>query len=94
MSIAQTILGQIKAVDPRAIGAWGAKDFVNTGLGLRFKTTGLVRWKGYVHVVYDEGADLYNVEFLRVRAGKVKRDKVAEGIFAEQLVDVIDEQVG
>lgn len=38
MNVAQTVLAQIKATDPMALMAWGAKDFVNNGKGLRFKT--------------------------------------------------------
>ena len=31
MSIAVVIRDQIKAIDPRALMAWGAKDLVNSG---------------------------------------------------------------
>ena len=94
MSIAQNILAQIKALDPRAIWAWGAKDFVATKNGLLFKSSGMVRWKGYVHITLDEGQDLYNIEFYRMRGVKRTMAATVEGIFADQLVELIDSQVG
>ena len=94
MSIATTILNQIKAIDPRAIWAWGAKDFVATKNGLLFKSSGMVRWKGYVHVTLDEAQDLYNIEFYKMRGVKRTVAASVEGVFADQLVELIDSQVG
>lgn len=94
MTIAQTIFSQIKTIDPRAIFAWGAKEFVNMGDGLKFKTSGMVKWKGYVYVKYNEGTDLYDIEFFRIRDCEIKCDKEMTGIFAEDLVHVIDGVVG
>jgi len=94
MSIAKTILGQINALDPQAMWAWGAKNAVDTGKGLTFKTSGMVRWKGRVRIELDLGKDLYNVSFMRVRAHQLKIDKQLEGVFAEDLVEIIDAQVG
>lgn len=93
MTVAQTILSQIKAIDPRAIWAWGAKEFVNMGDGLKFKTSGMVKWKGYVHIRYNEGTDLYDIEFFRVRNANIKTDKGMTGVFVEDLVRVIDSVV-
>jgi hypothetical protein len=53
-----------------------------------------VRWKGYVYIKYDEGRDLYNIDFFRVRNADVKYDRQLEGVFAEDLVDLINAQVG
>jgi len=75
-------------------GRLGAKDLVNMGDGLKFKTGGMVRWKGYVYVKYDEGRDLYNIDFFRLRKLEIKMDKQVEGVYAEDLVRIIDEQVG
>jgi hypothetical protein len=94
MSVANIIRGQILAVDRFALGAWGAKELINMGNGLKFKTSGMVRWKGYVYVKYDEGQDLYNIDFFRVRGVEIKYDKKVEGVFAEDLVQMIDAQVG
>lgn len=94
MSVAKIILDQIKALDKWAMGSWGAKELMNMGDGLKFKTSGMVKWKGYVYVKYDEGQDLYNVIFGRVRKLEWKVDKQVDGVFAEDLVNVIDGQVG
>lgn len=94
MSVATIIRDQIRAVDRFAFGAWGAKELMNMGNGLKFKTSGMVRWKGYVCVKYDEGSDLYNIDFFRVRGVDIKYDKKVKGVFAEDLVQLIDAQVG
>lgn len=94
MSVAQIIRSQIYALDRFAFGAWGAKDLLNMGNGLKFKTSGMVKWKGYVYVKYDEGSDLYNIDFFRVRGVDIKYDKQVEGVFVEDLVRIIDAQVG
>lgn len=94
MTIAQTILSQIKTIDPRATWAWGAKELVNMGDGLKFKTSGMVKWKGYVYIKYNEGTDLYDIEFFRIRNCEIKCDKGMTDIYAEDLVRVIDSVVG
>lgn len=94
MNTATIIRDQIRALDRFAFGAWGTKDMVNMGDGLKFKTSGMTRWKGHVYVKYDAGRDLYNVDFFRIRKAEVKYDKRVEGVFAEDLVTVIDEVVG
>lgn len=94
MSIAHTILSQIKTIDPRATWAWGAKELVNMGDGLKFKTSGMVKWKGYVYIKYNEGTDLYDIEFFRIRNCEIKCDRGMTDIYAEDLVRVIDEVVG
>lgn len=94
MNVAQTIVAQIKTLDRRAFMAWGAKDFVNMGQGLKFKSSGLVRWKGYVYVKYNVGTDLYDLDFFRIRGTEIKYTKRLEGIFAEDLVNIIDGVVG
>lgn len=94
MNIAQTILSQIKTFDPRALWAWGAKDLVNMGNGLKFTSSGMCRWKGQVYIRYNEGKDLYEVEFFRIRKAQMITVKTVEDVYAEDLVGVIDQQVG
>jgi hypothetical protein len=94
MSIAQTILAQIRAIDFWAMGAWGAKDLVFMKDGLKFKTSGMVKWKGYVYVKYDYGQDLYDVIFARIRKMEWVEDEKVEGVYAEDLVRIIDSRVG
>lgn len=94
MNTAQIILSQIKALDPRALMAWGAKDMMNMGDGLKFKTSGMTPWKGYVYIKYNEGKDLYDIDFFRFRKMYVTYDKKVTEVFAEDLVSIIDEFVG
>lgn len=94
MSIAQTILSQIKTLDPRAIWAWGAKEFVNMGDGLKFKTSGMVKNKCYVYIKYNEGTDLYDIQFYKLRNFEVNVIKNYDGVFACDLVQIIDSVVG
>jgi hypothetical protein len=94
MSIGKTILSQIKTIDFWALGAWGAKDLVLMRDGLKFKTSGMVKRKCYVYVKYDEGMDLYDVIFARIRKMEWVEDERVEGVYAEDLVRVIDSRVG
>lgn len=94
MSIAHTILDQIRAIDPMALPAWGARDLVNMGNGLKFKTSGMTPWKGWVYVRYNEGRDLYEIDFFRLRKAEVRYDQQVEDVYAEDLVRVIDGFVG
>lgn len=93
-SITATIFNQIKLLDRRAMMAWGAKELVAMNDGLKFKTSGLVRWKGYVYIRYDAGADLYNIEFARIRKLEWVVDKIVKGVYVEDMIRVIDAQVG
>lgn len=93
-AVSQTIVNQIKALDKQAFAAWGAKEFVNMNDGLKFKVGGMTKWKGYVYVKYDKGSDLYNIQFFRIVKMEIKTDKEAKGVQAENLVQVIDAQVG
>lgn len=94
MNTATIIRDQIRALDRWAFGAWGVKDLVNMGNGLKFKTSGMAEWKGYVYVKYDAGNDLYDIDFFRIRKAEVKYDARKSGVFAEDLVRIIDAQVG
>lgn len=95
MSVAKTILEQIRTIDPRAMFAWGAvkAPVLLLDTAVKFKTSGMVKWKGHVHIKLN-GNDLYDIEFYRIRNGQIKTDKVVTDIYAEQLVETIDEQVG
>jgi hypothetical protein len=94
MTLAQTILDQIKTLDPWAMGAWGAKNLVSMEDGLKFQTSGMTPWKGHVYVKYVYGKDLYEIQFYRIRKGEIKMDKVIEDVYAGDLVRLIDGFVG
>lgn len=93
MTVANNIRDQIRAADIRALFAWGAKSFVGTDNSLRFKTSGLVKWKGLVTITLN-GRDLYDVEFGKIRGVDYKVTKTVEDVFVEDLVKIIDAQVG
>lgn len=94
MNTAQVILFQINAMDPVAMFAWGAKDVTNVGDGLQFKTSGITPYKGNVYIKYNEGTDLYDIQFYRIRNLEKINDHVVEDIYAEDLVRIIDDFVG
>lgn len=91
MSIAKTIISQIKYGDRAALMAWGAINFVALEEtkefqgGVRFKVNGL-KFKGYVQVQL-RWVDDYTISFLS-KTGEVK--KQVEGAYCDMLVDVID----
>lgn len=90
MEIATTTRNQIIALDRGALFAWGAKDMVATNRGLQFRVGGLAKFKGLVHIKYDAGADLYDVEFLKIKKGLPVVVQTTDGIYAEDLVRAID----
>lgn len=94
MNTAQIIVSQIRAIDPMALMAWGARDLVNMGNGVKFKTSGMTPWKGWVYVRYNEGRDLYEIDFFRLRKAEIKMDCTLDDVYAEDLVRVIDDFVG
>lgn len=94
MEIAKTINAQINTLDRMAFIAWGAKDKVAMKDGLKFKTSGMVKWKGYVYIKYNHGKDLYDIQFFKIVKMQVKTVKEVHDVYAEDLVKVIDAQVG
>lgn len=57
--------------------------------GLRFKVQGFLH-KGWVTVEYNEGADLFDIKLL---SNQLKEVKSIEGIYFDELIDVIDNHV-
>jgi hypothetical protein len=94
MTIAKIIHTQLKQLDQMALWAWGTKDLVAMNDGLKFKTSGSVKWKGYVYIKYDEGQDLYNIDFFKICKMEIVYSEQLEGVFAEDMVRLIDEVVG
>ena len=90
MSVAKTILSQIKIIDAYAMMAWGAKDLVNTSKGLQFRVGGLAKFKGLVHVKYNKVTDLYDIDFIKIKKHMPVVVKTSEGVFAQDMVNTID----
>lgn len=57
--------------------------------GIKFNVNGF-KHKGWVEVVYDEGADLFNINLLNDSNNVVKQ---INGVYLDNLVDVIDNAV-
>ena len=47
-----------------------------------------------MYIKYNEGTDLYDIEFFRIRNCKVHGDRKYRDVFAEDLVRIIDVVVG
>lgn len=93
LTVAKTMLEQIKMIDPRALMAWGAKEFVGSDNSLRFRSSGLVKNKGIVTIRLNS-MDLYDIEFGKIRNHEYKVVNRMEDIYAEDMVAVIDGMVG
>ena len=91
MEIAQTILNQIKYTDRSALMAWGAKGFTaqleskEFQGGVKFLVNGL-KFKGIIRIML-RWVDDYTLTFTSVSGKEIKR---FEGIYCDQLVEVID----
>lgn len=62
--VAETIIQQIKNLDPLALPAYGARDFKFFDLGLCFKVSGK-KFKGRIFIHYVRKLDLYKIEFIK-----------------------------
>jgi len=98
MSIGQTIISQINEIDFWARARWGVtggtgRRPIKIENGVKFKTCGIVKWKGWVSITLN-GMDTYDISFFRIRAGEIRVDKVVNNVYNDQLVTIIDEQVG
>ena len=67
------------------VWSWGFHQPIAIENGLRFKVNGF-KYRGVVEVRYNEGHDLFDVNF--IKSGKVV--KTIEDVFFDMLVSVID----
>ena len=103
MQIAETIRDQITALDPMALWAYGASQFVALSEkkagnlvslgGLSFKVRGL-KHKGHV-IINLMGNDTYTIRTCKItmtgkNAGKAVFKDEAEDVYADQLVYFLD----
>lgn len=99
MTVPETILHQIKAQDPRALWAWGARDLVgdkNKKLGaLTFTVANnpKVKQTARVEIVLDYD-DTYTVSVYKIRKCQRRDVKVVEGVYFDQLIEIIDDILG
>ena len=90
--IAKTILEQIGG--RRFAAMTGSKDFIDMGNGLRMSLAKNKTSANRLDIIYDAGADLYNMRFYRKTFSKktFERKTMAlethEGIYCDMLADV------
>lgn len=71
------------------VWSWGFNSPKPTQNGLSFKVQGFLH-KGWVVVKYNEGTDLFGIKLL---TDQLKEIKSIEGIYVNQLIDMIDDMV-
>ena len=81
----------IFSTQPNVVMSWGVCKFraLQGNTGITFHVQGY-KFNGWVKIVYDEGADLFNVFYLSNLGKTVKEQK---GIYFDELVNTIDEYV-
>jgi hypothetical protein len=98
--VAETILSQIKALDPRATLAWGAKEFIgftesSKNLGsLRFKATNNPNFKSIFITISLEFNDTYTISAWKIVKHEVVVKTKHSDVYCDMLVDVIDSILG
>ena len=92
-TVAKTILKQINAIDKWALQSWGAKNYVSSDKSIQFDVRGS-KFRGRVIITYDRGPDTYVVELGQVKNLDWKQKYIIKSIFAQDLVNVLDQQIG
>lgn len=93
--VAKTIMSQINTLDRWAFGAWGARQFVYGDNFIQFKCSGTkIKRGGIATIELDYGKDLYNIKLQRVYNFEVTTLNEIEGIYADQLVEILDSYIG
>lgn len=88
--VAQNILDVLKHGQNKILLiCWGARDFVAAEDYLKFKVSGQ-KFKGYVRIIYNPGPDLYTIEFAKIQKHTWTVKKTYEGVYFDQLVELID----
>lgn len=88
MEMANYILSILKT-DLNIVWSWGFNSPKPLDNGLTFKVQGFLH-KGWVKIEYNEGSDLFDIKLLSYQLKEVKS---IEGIYVDQLVEVIDDMV-
>lgn len=88
MEMANYILSILRT-DLNIVWSWGLNSPKPTQNGLAFKVQGFLH-KGWVIIEYNEGSDLFDMKLL---SNQLEEVKSIDGIYVDQLVDVIDDAV-
>lgn len=93
LTIANTIRDQIRAIDPTALTAYGAKDFVATNNSLQFQVKGL-KHRGKV-IIELTPLDFYKITFGHINHRKMEFviDHEVDGVHCNMLVNVLDRYI-
>ena len=81
----------IFSTQSNVVMSWGVCKFraLQGNSGIIFHVQGY-KFNGWVKIIYDEGADLFNVSYLSNQGKMVKEQ---QGIYFDELVNTIDEEV-
>lgn len=96
--IAKTILQQIGG--HRFAAMTGSHDFINLGNGLRMSLSRNKTSANRLEIIYDEGADLYNVRFYRQSMNHktfevtTKDIEKIEGVYCDMLEEIFTDVTG
>ena len=96
--VAKIILQQIGG--HRFVAMTGCHDFINLGNGLRMSLSRNKTSANRVEIIYDEGADLYDLRFYRQSMNhktfevKTKDIKTYEGVYCDMLEDIFTDVTG
>ena len=96
--IAKTILEQIGG--RRFAAMTGSKDFTDMGNGLRMSLARNKTSANRLDIIYDGGADLYNMRFYRQSVSKktfevkTKDIKTYKGVYCDMLEDIFTDVTG
>ena len=96
--MAKTILQQIGG--RRFVVMTGSHDFINLGNGLRMSLSRNKTSANRLEIIYDEGADLYNLRFYRQTFSKktfevkTKDIKTYEGAYCDMLEEIFTDVTG
>ncbi len=96
--VAKIILQQIGG--RRFVTMTGSHDFINLGNGLRMSLSRNKTSANRLEIIYDEGADLYNLRFYRHSFSrktfevKTKDIKTYEGVYCDMLEDIFTDVTG
>jgi hypothetical protein len=92
LEIAKTIRQQLYSTGFLKVASWGAHAFYAIENGLQFYVKGR-HFKGHVRIIYDYGNDLYNILFGEFKQKEWHGVKCFEGIYFDQMVNLIDREV-
>ncbi len=90
--VSKIILNQINAIDRWALASWGSKNYVSSPNSLTFDVRGS-KFRGRVIIKLNK-RDTYDIEFGTIRKMEYTIKQKTKGVFADQLVNAIDNVVG